>query len=169
MKEHVDVDHLTVNSASSTEGVTIDDVIVVVNQAYGPDGEKLIGVSDETFDGFPAISLKVKAGELEGLVHLSPIHGDARKAGLVDIPRGTKCELSSPVTGKPLDRVGSIDGSDAHWYAIYLSTRLADGPAVYVSDTWGHFHSRIVDNNELISHWAAVADGESTAGDEGAE
>lgn len=163
MKEHVDVEHLTVTGSSSTEGVTIDDVIVVVTQAYGPDGEKLIGVEDVSFDGFPAISLKVKAGDREGLVHLSPIHGDARKTGLTDIPRGTKCELSSPVSGKPLDRVGSIDGSDAHWYAIYLSPRLAAGPAVYVSDTWGHFHSRIVDNNELISHWAAVADGESAA------
>lgn len=165
MKEHVDVDHLTVQSAASTEGVTIDDVIVVVNQAYGPKGEQLIGISDETFDDFPAITLKVRAGDSEGLVHLSPIHGDARKSGFTNIVRGTKCELLSPVSGQPLDRVGSIDGSDAHWYAIYLSPRLSDGPAVYVSDTWGHFHSRIVDNNELISHWAAVADGESTAGD----
>ncbi len=165
MKEHVDVEHLTVKSAASTEGVTIDDVIVVVNQAYGPAGEKLIGVSDETFDGFPAITLEVKFGDRQGLVHLSPIHGDARKTGMTDIPRGTKCELRSPVSGQALDRVGSIDGSDAHWYAVYLSPRLSDGPAVYVSDTWGHFHSRIVDNNELISHWAAVADGDSTAGD----
>lgn len=166
MKEHVDVDNLTVTGAQVPEGVTIDDVIIVVNQAYGPDGEKLIGVSDETFDGFAAITLKVKTADGEGLVHLSPIHGDARKSGMVDIPRGTKCELLSPVSGKPLDRVGSIDGSDAHWYAIYLSDRLSAGPAVYVSDTWGHFHSRIVDNNELISHWAAVADGESASSGE---
>ena len=164
MKEHVDVEHLTVTGAPVSEGVTIDDVIVVVTQAYGPDGEKLIGVSDQTFDGFAAITLKVRIGDREGLVNLSPIHGDARKTGFVHIPRGTRCELLSPVTGKALDRVGSIDGSDAHWYAIYLSPRLAKGPAVYVSDTWGHFHSRIVDNNELISHWAAVADGGGAPG-----
>jgi hypothetical protein len=25
---------------------------------------------------------------------------------------------------------------------------------VAVSDVWGHYHSRIVDDNELISYWA---------------
>ncbi len=34
-----------------------------------------------------------------------------------------------------------------------------NGPAIYVSDVWGHYHSRVVDNNELISAWAAAEAG----------
>ena len=45
------------------------------------------------------------------------------------------------------------------YYAIYLSEKLDRGPAIYVSDVWGHYHSRVVDNNELISAWAAAEAG----------
>ena len=31
---------------------------------------------------------------------------------------------------------------------------------VQVSDIWGHYHSRIIDDMELISYWAAQQDGE---------
>ena len=157
-RENIDVDHLEVTgNKPSGDELTVDDVMVVVNQAYGPTGESLIGVSEEKFDGFPAVTLLVKAGDREAQVHLSPIHGDRRKRGLDDLPAGTKCELLCPVTRKPLDRVGPVvDGGDADYYAIYLTPKLGAGSAIYVSDVWGHHHSRIVDNNELISYWAAA-------------
>lgn len=136
-------------------GVT-DQVQIVVTQAYGPTGEKLVGVSDVTFDGHPAVTLLVRTPDgREGPVHLSPIHGDDRKSGFTDIPQGTRLELLCPVTKKPLDRVGDIEGElDAGYYAIYLTPQLDRGSVVMVSDIWGHYHSRIVDNFELISAWA---------------
>ncbi len=160
MKDIVDSQNLTVTGATASVGVTVEDeTIIIINQAYGPDGEKLIGVSSVSFDGFPAITLKLRAAGKEGLVHLSPIHGDRRKDGFTDIPAGTKCELLTP-SGKPLDKIGKVvEGGDAEYYAIYLSPKLARGPAIYVSDVWGHYHSRVVDNNELISAWAAAEEG----------
>ena len=104
------------------------DVVIVVTQAYGPRGDNLVGISDVTFDGQPAVTIKVRAGGREGLVHLSPIHGDGRKAGFVDIPAGTRCELVCPVSGQPLDVAGEVeDGSGARYCALYLTPSLSNG------------------------------------------
>jgi hypothetical protein len=114
-----------------------------------------VGASDVTFDEHPAVTLKVRADGREGEVHLSPIHGDKRKRGFTDIPVGAKCALSCPVCDSPFDKVGEIGDSDATYYALYLTPKLADGALVAISDVWGHYHSRIVEDTELISHWAA--------------
>jgi hypothetical protein len=133
-----------------------NDVVVIVTQAYGPQGHNLVGISDVLFDGHPAVTVGIRAAGTEGLVHLSPIHGDGRKQGLTDIPPGTRCELFCPVSGQPLDLVGEVeDGSGARYYAIYLTPQLSRGSMVMVSDLWGHYHSRIIDDFELISAWAA--------------
>jgi hypothetical protein len=135
------------------------DVVVIVTQAFGPQGHDLVGISDVTFDGHPAVTLKIRAGGREGLVHLSPIHGDGRKEGLTDIPPGTRCELICPVSNQPLDVVGEVeDRSGARYYAIYLTPQLSRGSMVMVSDVWGHYHSRIIDDFELISAWAPSED-----------
>jgi hypothetical protein len=135
------------------------DVVVIVTQAFGPRGDNLVGIADVEFDGHPAVTIKLRTGAHEGLVHLSPIHGDGRKKGFTDIPPGTRCELVCPVSNQPLDLVGEVeDGSGARYYAIYLTPQLSRGSMVMVSDVWGHYHSRIIDDFELISAWAARHD-----------
>lgn len=137
--------------------VTVEnDVMVIVAQAFGPRGDNLVGISDVQFDGHPAVSLGIRVGEREGLVHLSPIHGDGRKLQPFEIAGGTRCELFCPVSRQPLDLVGEVeDGSDARYYAIYLTPQLSRGSMVMISDLWGHYHSRIIDDFELISAWAS--------------
>jgi hypothetical protein len=159
MSDPVDHDHLRItgrHKAVAEPHVAVEnDVVVVVTQAYGPRGDQLVGISDVTFDGYPAVTLKVRAAGREGLVHLSPIHGDNRKAGFTDIPVGTRCELFCPVSGEPLPHMGKVEGDlPADYCVIYLTPRLEAGSAVLVSDVWGHYHSRIIDDFELISHWA---------------
>lgn len=133
------------------------DVVVVVTQAYGPRGDNLVGVSDVTFDGHPAVTLKLRADGREGLLHVSPIHGDSRKTGFTDIAPGTVCELFCPVSGDPLPRVGEVeDQSGAGYFALYLTPALSNGSMVMISDVWGHYHSRIIDDFELISAWAST-------------
>ena len=135
------------------------DVVVIVTQAFGPRGDNLVGISDVEFDGHPAVTIKIRANGREGLVHLSPIHGDSRKVKPFDIAAGTRCELSCPVSNQPLDLAGEVeDGSGARYYAIYLTPSLSKGSMVMVSDIWGHYHSRIIDDFELISAWAAAHD-----------
>ncbi len=162
--ENVDVANLEV-TGKKPEGESAKalnfagDVTIVVSQAFGPTGENLVGVSDVKFDGFPALSLLVRSGDREEMVHLSPIHGDGRKQGLDGLPAGSKLELLCPVSKTPLDRIGKVvDDGDAEYFAIYLTPKLDRGSTIYVSDVWGHHHSRIVDNNELISYWASAED-----------
>ena len=136
-----------------------DDVLVIVTQAFGPRGDNLVGISGVEFDGHPAVTIGIRAAGHEGLLHLSPIHGDGRKTRPFEIAPGTRCELFCPVSRQPLDLIGDVeDGSGARYYAIYLTPQLSRGSMLTISDLWGHYHSRIVDEFELISTWAARHD-----------
>jgi hypothetical protein len=136
-----------------------DDVLVIVTQAFGPRGDNLVGLSGVEFDGYPAVTIGIRAAGQEGLFHLSPIHGDGRKARPFEIDPGTRCELFCPVSRQPLDLIGDVeDDSGARYYAIYLTPQLSRGTMLMISDMWGHYHSRIVDEFELISAWAARQD-----------
>lgn len=141
-----------------------DAPLIVVSAAYGPTGESLIN-EEVTFDGWPAVTVGVRAAGRDELVHLSPIHGDARKKGMDDLPAGTRCELYCPKSGALLEKVGEVeDGSGAGYFAIYLTQRLSQGECVQISDVWGHYHSRIIDDMELISYWADALDQEGESG-----
>lgn len=164
MADPVDHRNLTITGRHKaiTGNVSVeDDVTVIVTQAFGPRGDNLVGISDVQFDGYPAVTLGVRIhlegqAPQEGQVHLSPIHGDGRKFKPFDIPYGTRCELFCPTSGQPLDLVGEVeDGSGARYFAIYLTPQLSRGSMVMISDMWGHYHSRIIDDFELISSWAA--------------
>jgi len=161
-QDHIDRRNLRITGnhrAVSDAGIRVDDagdVVVIVTQAFGPRGDNLVGISTVQFDGHPAVTLKVRAAGKEGLVHLSPIHGDGRKQTSFDIPAGTRCELLCPVSDQVLDVVGDVeDRSGARYFAIYLTPALSQGSMVMISDVWGHYHSRIIDDFELISAWTA--------------
>jgi hypothetical protein len=161
-RDNVDLDNMDITGLRprpETSLTLADDVIIIVNQAFGPDGDNLVGISDVTFDGYPAVTLLVRALGREELVHLSPIHGDRRKRGFEDLPIGTKCELLCPVTRKPLPKVGWIGQGPAEYCAIYLTPKREAGSMIYISDVWGHHHSRIVDGFELISAWTTAEAG----------
>ncbi len=159
-KEHIDTDNLSIPGKASVSALSPglqwqDDVLIIVTQAFGPKGDNLVGISDVTFNGYPAVTIGVRARGQEGLVHISPFHGDKRKIGFAEIEPGTRCELFCPVSGELFEKLGSVDdGSGADYYAIYLTPDLSDGQMVSVSNIWGHYHSRIVDNFDLISYWA---------------
>jgi hypothetical protein len=163
---HVDHEHLQVTGKhTSIPAPNVDihgegaDVLIVLTRAFGPRGDNLIGISDVSFDGYPALTVGVRGGGKEGLVHLSPIHGDARKSGLAGIAPGTKCVLYCPVSGELLPKVGEVDdGSGAEYCALYLTPERSESAMVMLSDVWGHYHSRVVDDFELISYWAHTHD-----------
>lgn len=146
--------HELIGKSNVTVKKDAADVSIIVTQLFGPAGDNLVGISDVQFDGHPAFTLLVKTPEREGLVHLSPIHGDDRKAGMTDIAPGTKCQLCCPVSGKPLEQVIEVpDDSDTDYFALYLTKQLSKGSLVTISNVWDHYHSRIVDDFELISSW----------------
>ncbi len=135
-----------------------DRVTVVITQAFGPEGHNLVGYSNVTFNGYPALTVLVRTPEgREGLVHLSPIYGDKRKRGFTDIAPGTRCILCCPATGLPLEKLGPVgDGSGADHYALYLTTKMLSGHAIALSDVWDHHESLIIDDAADISYWGQV-------------
>ncbi len=158
-EDKIDSDHLTISGKHKTQpppNLDIEkDAVIIVTKLYGPKGDNVVGVSDVTFFGHAAITLLVKCDGKEGLVHLSPIHGDPRKKGFVDVPMGARCELFCPVSKQPLDWVADAeDDSGARYYALYLTEKMSKGSMVAISDIWGHYHSRIIDEFELISQFA---------------
>jgi hypothetical protein len=159
VRQHVDEENLRVSEIPAGQRDSLmpvaGGVTVVVTQAFGPNGDSLVGISDVVFDGHPAVTLLLKTPDgREGLVHLSPIHGDKRKQGFTDIEPGTRLEVFCPVSKKPLEKLGPVDdGSGASYYAIYLTKRLSSGACVMVTDVWDHYHSRIVDDNAVVSYW----------------
>ena len=163
-RNHIDDKNLTVTGRHSEVpaphvGIAQNDdgVVIVVTQAFGPKGDNLVGFAKGVeFDGHPAVSLGVRLPDgREGIVHLSPIHGDSRKEGFTEIATGTKCEIFCPASSEPLHVLGEVeDGSGASYRALYLTKKLEDGAVVMISDVWGHFHSRIIDDMELLSYWA---------------
>jgi len=163
LEGEVDRDNLTVTGAhdgrqsrvSVIPGATPEESIIIVNEAYDGNGHDVVGYSEEKFSGYPAVSVGVRAGDREGIVHLSPIHGDIRKRGFTDIENGTKVELFCPVCEELLDKVGDVeDGSGASYYALYLTGKRDHGAMVMISDVWGHYHSRVIDDMDVISYWA---------------
>ena len=159
VRQHIDEENLRVSEIPPDRRDSLmpvaGGVTVVVTQAFGPTGESLVGISDVVFDGHPAVTLFLQTPDgREGLVHLSPVHGDKRKAGFTDIAPGTRLTVLCPVSKKPLEKLGDVDdGSGAHYLAIYLTKRLSSGACVMVTDVWYHYHSRIVDDNAVVSNW----------------
>ncbi len=162
LQKNIDVDNLRMSgSHKAKDALNVevkDDVIIIVTQAFGPKGDNLVGLSDVTFDGFAAVTVGVRVNGEEGLVHLSPFHGDSRKAGFLQIPSGSRCELFCPVSGEQLDYVGNLKNDGAGYYAIYLTEDLSQGDMVALSDIWGDYQSRIIDHEELISAWSREMD-----------
>lgn len=159
VKEHVDEDNLTVHNLPERRDSLLPaagGVTVVVTHAYGPAGDELVGISDVVFDDYPAVTVLVRTPDgREGLVHMSPIHGDRRKSGFVDIEPGTKIQILCPVSKRPLDELGPVDdGTGAVYHALYLTKERSDSAVVMITDIWDHYHSRIVDDSALISYWA---------------
>ena len=161
-REHLEITgaHQSLDPEANLQVEGTGDVLIVITQAYGPTGEQLVGISDHAFDGYPALTLLVRTQGREELVHLSPIHGDDRKIGFADLAVGSKCELLCPTSKQPLDVVGDIEDADndARWCAIYLTPALSKGSSVLVSDVWGHYHSRITHDSDLISYWTSQHD-----------
>ncbi|MCA9540107.1 MAG: hypothetical protein KC620_14515 [Myxococcales bacterium] len=142
-------------SVSSKDGVQI-----IVHKLYGPCGHDLVGISDASFDGHSAITVGVRLPDgRDGKVNLSPIHGDDRKSGMTDIEAGTVLELYCPVCKKSLERIEDIpDQHGASYYALYRTPALSQGAMVLLSNVWGHYHSRVIDEFEVISSFADLDD-----------
>ncbi|RDV36351.1 hypothetical protein DV096_19215 [Bradymonadaceae bacterium TMQ3] len=133
--------------------------LVVVTQAFGPTGEDIIAHDGPRFSGEPGVKIRVKQGELEEDVILSPFYGDSSKISSEPFEAGKPCELFCPVSGKALDRIPGMateDGGD--FYAVYLTEKLGRGELVAVNNIWGNASSQMMSEDEMLLRLADVQD-----------
>jgi hypothetical protein len=114
-----------------------------------------VGAGPTAFEGFPGIALWVGDGKTQGLVELSPIHGDGSKAG-PDFPRGAHLRLECPVCRSELPFLAHCSCSEGgSLRKLFLTPKLDDAYLVGLCDVWGCTRSRVVDGDEILSQWFA--------------
>lgn len=125
--------------------------VVLVTRAFGADGEDLMAYDGPDFSGSPGVKLLVKQGDIEDEVVLSPYYGDPDKVFDASFVEGEPCELYSPESGEPLDKIPGMTSEDGgEYYAIYLTPRLKDGELVAVNNIWGNTNSRLMSEDEML-------------------
>lgn len=154
--KNVDVERLKVAPRPPSEGTGVkveDEVLIIVTQLFCPNGHNLVDQEDKRFDGYGGIRLLVSDGEREGIVVLSPFHGDRRKEGIT-FPEGTKLHLMCPVCRVELPVLANCTCSGhGELRKLYLTPKLEDSHLVAVCDVWGCPRSRVIDENEILSEY----------------
>jgi hypothetical protein len=157
-KQDVDPKAVEVRKDGATDGTGIrllERAYVVVTQVFCPNGHNLVGAGPTAFEGFPGIALWVGDGRTEGLVELSPIHGDGTKRG-PDFQAGAKLHLECPVCRAELPRLAHCScHEDGELRKLFLTDKLDDAYVVGLCDVWGCTRSRVIDGNEILSEWFA--------------
>jgi len=136
-----------------------DDVMIVLTQAFCTTGHNLIRPGQQ-FHGFDGLHLWVSDGKSEGLVIVSPVHGDGQKHGPT-FRRGAKLEISCPECRTPLPKLCRCScGKGGSLRTIYLTPDLSEAHQAAVCDIWGCPRSRVIDAHEILSEFieAELAD-----------
>lgn len=153
------------NTISRFSNLADGNQVIIVTQAYGPNGESLMDDGDYRFSGERGVKLHVKQGELEDDVILSPFFGDPSKVHDTEFVDGERCQLFCASSGKPLKEIPELRSEDgARYFAVYLTEKLNDGEVVAVNDIWGNSSSRIMSEGEMLSMLAELELSEAEEG-----
>ncbi|MBI5502310.1 MAG: hypothetical protein HY907_18850 [Deltaproteobacteria bacterium] len=148
--------HVARDEAPASAGVQLlEHTFVVVTQAFCPASHNLVGAGPTAFDGYPGIAIWVDDGKTQGLVELSPIHGDRSKVG-PEFAAGTRLRLECPVCRAELAFLAECSCQPgATLRKLYLNERRDEAHVVGLCDIWGCTRSRVIDGSEILSEWLA--------------
>lgn len=142
-------------TSSRLQAISEKGYVIVVTQAYGPNGEDLMDREGPTFSGEPGVKIRVTQGDKQADVVLSPFFGDPAKRSPVEFEAGKCCVLTCPESGEPLDQIpGMGSAEDGHYFAVYLSPKLEKGELVAINDVWGVTSSQMLSEGELLKLYA---------------
>ena len=126
---------------------------IALTHVYCPNGHNLVDPnSGARFNGYPGITVKVKGKNREGLVVISPIHGDDTRFGESHFEPGEITEIRCPVCDVELPRLHECGCTpDARLVGLYLDDSLTEGNQVVFCNSWGCLRSRITDRCQIFS------------------
>ena len=126
------------------------DKILVVSRLYCPDGHSLMSTR-AVFNGYPGIMIKVKKGDRNGLIALSPIYGSKARISVdIDLESGEVVDLHCPVCDIPLP-VYSPCRCGADLVAFFPTTDADFTNCVAICNRVDCINSQILINDEVIS------------------
>ena len=155
-KRDVDKKRVRVASQPAADSAVkcLDDVYIVVTQAFCPKGHNLVEYSSETFDGYPGVTLFLESEGRSGEVVLSPFHGDDTKRGLTDWAKGASLSLHCPVCKERFPKLANCRcPGKGELVMLYLTPSLKESHVLAVCNVWGCRRSRTIDNWQIISEY----------------
>ena len=148
-------------TASRLSALRDDEVAIIVTQAFGPTGESLMDddPNGPRFSGERGVRVRVRQGDVDEIVVLSPFFGDPSKIAPADFEEGVRCDLLCPISGEPLDRIKGMETPEGgSYFAIYLTPDLEGGDLVAVNDIWGDTTSQLLDEANLLRVYAETGE-----------
>jgi hypothetical protein len=162
-KQDVDVKQVRISATPPSNSAIkqVDDVFIVITQAFCPNGHNLIADFSAgdydfecDFDGFPGLKLCLESAVESAEVVLSPFHGDSSKKGKTDWRAGSKLNVLCPQCRTPLPRLASCRcPENGDLVKVYLSPSLTDSHVLALCNVWGCRRSHTIDNWEIISEY----------------
>ena len=169
-KQDVDKDLVNISIIPPPDSAIkqVDNVYIVVTQAFCPAGHNLVSDDNEQFDGYPGIKLLLESGDQSGEIYLSPFHGDGSKKGKTDWQKNTKLSIKCPHCHVELPKLAtchcSIDSSrdsnkdsktqqNGDLIKLFLSNNLTDSHILALCNVWGCRRSQTIDNWNIISEF----------------
>lgn len=129
------------------------EAMIILTQAFCPNGHNLVRRQDVLFQGYPGISLVVEGGGFKGEVVLSPIQGDPSRIGAPDsLVPGTAFKMMCPECGVELPTMAPCHcDNGGKLVALYLDKKLREDHQVGICNVFGCLRSRLLDSMELLS------------------
>ncbi len=131
----------------------VDDLLIVMTQAFCHHGHPLVTPDNPRFDGFPGVRVRVKAlGAVQDVI-LSPIHGHHDRRGGEGLPDHVKCEVRCPTCSESLPVYNDCPCGVGQLRTIFLTPERADAHVAAICDVWGCHRSRVMDEFEILSEF----------------
>jgi hypothetical protein len=159
-KKDVDQEKVRISTAPAPESSLkrLDEVFILVTQAFCPNGHNLVNDDNALFDGYPGIKLELRSPEKRGIVYLSPFHGDESKRGDVTWEVGQALDVRCPECAAALPKIANCNcginpGTRGDLVKLFLSRSLNDSHILALCNVWGCRRSRTIDNWNIISEF----------------
>ena len=153
---NVDKDRVKIATQPGADSAikTVDDVYILVTQAYCPNGHNMVMDDNDQFSGQPGIRLSIKHEGKVGQVTLSPFHGDQSKLSAEEWDPGAKLSVCCPVCQEPLAKIANCRCEhEGDLVKAFLSPNLNDSHILALCNIWGCRRSHTIDNWQIISEY----------------
>lgn len=141
---------LIIPNPVSAEAICKQKQLLLVNECYCQNGHNLIS-SQAIFNGFKGIVFKVKRGNEEGLVALSPVYGFKSRVSLnVDLFNDQIWEICCPQCDVSLP-VYSNCSCGGNMIALFTDDEANFSNCIGICNRIGCFNAGIQHSNELLT------------------